>query len=102
MYCSKLIFSLSFFFGPPYRPGLLASISESLFSLGLSVEHVHTSLRRGKGGRLDFVSEIDCVATSYMDQEETREMVFNVGKLKQEHGLDICDIRVQRFRVQED
>lgn len=80
----------------------MASISESLFAVGLSVEHVHTSLRPGKGGRLDFVSEIDCVATAYMDQDEIREMVYNLGRLKELHDLDICDVRVQRLRVSED
>ena len=51
---------------------------------------------------MDFVSEIDCVATSYMDQEEIREMVFHLGKLKELHDLDVCDVRVQRLMVQED
>jgi sporulation-control protein spo0M len=78
---------------------MLASISEALFAQGLSVEHVHTSLRPGAGGRLDFVSEIDCVMTSYMDHEEIREMVYNLSKLKELHHLDICDVRVQRLMV---
>jgi len=51
---------------------------------------------------MDFVSEIDCVATSYMDQQEIREMVFHLGKLKELHDLDVCDVRVQRLMVQED
>ena len=81
---------------------MLASISEFLWAENLSVEHVHTSLRpsnRGDGS-MDFVSEIDCVATSYMDQEEIREMVFHLGKLKELHDLDVCDVRVQRLMVQ--
>jgi hypothetical protein len=76
---------------------LLASISESLFAAGLSVENVHTSLRRGKNGRFDFVLEADCVATRYMDQEHIEAMVHNLSLLKEEHSLDICDIRVQRI-----
>ena len=81
------------------RPGLLASIAEALFAVGLSVEHVHTSLRPGRDGRLDFVSEIDCVATSFMDQDEIREMVYNLSKLKETHNLEVCDVRVQRMSV---
>jgi hypothetical protein len=83
------------------RPGMLASISESIFAAGLSVENVHTALRRGKNGRLDFVCEADCVATSYMDHEHIEEMVRNLSLLKQQHDLDICDIRVQRLRLNE-
>ena len=97
-----IILTRSFYFPPSIRPGLLADISESLFAQGLSVEHVHTSLRPGKGGRLDFVSELDCVATSYMDRDEIREMVYNLGRLKELHQLEICDVRVQHLRTQED
>lgn len=77
---------------------MLASISESIFAAGLSIENVHTALRHGLNGRLDFVCEIDCVAVQYMDQEHLEEMVQSLNHLKQQHNLDICDIRVQRLR----
>jgi len=76
---------------------MLASIAESLVAAGLSVENIHTSLQRRKGGRIDFVCEADCVATSYMDHEDIQDMVHNLSLLKKRHNLDICDIRVQRF-----
>ena len=83
------------------RPGLLASISESVLAAGLSLENVHTALRRGKNGRLEFVCEADCVARIYMDQEHIEEMVRDLSMLKEEHNLDVCDIRVQRLKVKE-
>jgi hypothetical protein len=79
-------------------PGLLASISESILAVGLSIENVHTALRRGLNGRLEFVCEIDCVAVQYMDQDHLEEMVHSLNLLKQQHNLDTCDIRVQRLR----
>jgi len=66
------------------------------------VEHVHTSLRPGPGGRMDFVSELDCVGISYMDHDEIRAMVQSLGTLKELHNLDICDVRVQRLRIEGD
>lgn len=82
---------------------MLASIAEALFAVGLSIEHVHTSLHPlGDGAMMEFVSEIDCVATSYMDHEEVREVVFNLSKLKEMHNLNVCDVRVQRLRVTKD
>jgi len=34
-----------------------------------------------------------------MDQDEIREMVYNLGRLKELHDLDLCDVRVQRLSV---
>jgi predicted amino acid-binding ACT domain protein len=81
-------------------PGLLASISESILAVGLSIENVHTALRRGVNGRFDFVCEIDCVAVTYMDQEHLEEMVSSLNLLKERHNLEICDVRVQRLQRQ--
>lgn len=80
-------------------PGLLASISETIFDVGLSIENVHTALRRNPlhHERMDFVCEIDCVAINYMDQSHLEEMVHNLSLLKTQHQLDVCDIRVQRL-----
>ncbi len=80
-------------------PGLLASISETILAVGLSIENVHTAVRRNPlhHGRTDFVCEIDCVATNYMDQTHLEEMVHNLTLLKAQHQLDVCDVRVQRL-----
>jgi hypothetical protein len=87
---------------PDERPGLLASVAEAIVQAGLSVENVHTNLHRGKNGRVEFWCEADCVATQYMDQSDIESMVHNLSQLKQLHNLDICDVRVQRLRVQEE
>ena len=78
---------------------MLASISEAIFVGGLSIENVHTALRRNPlhHGRMDFVCEIDCVAINYMDQAHLEEMVHNLSLLKVQHQLDVCDVRVQRL-----
>jgi predicted amino acid-binding ACT domain protein len=83
-----------------YSPGLLASISESILAAGLSIENVHTALRRGVNGRFDFVCEIDCVAVTYMDREHLEEMVSSLNLLKERHNLEVCDVRVQRLQRQ--
>jgi hypothetical protein len=85
---------------PCESPGLLASISETICAVGLSIENVHTALRRNTlhNDRMDFVCEIDCVAINYMDQSHLKEMVHNLSVLKEQHQLDVCDIRVQRLQ----
>lgn len=75
---------------------MLASISESLEGAGLLIENVHTELKRGKGERIDFVVEANCVATRHMDMDEIQEMVTDLTLLKQSLDLEVCDIRVQR------
>jgi hypothetical protein len=82
------------------RIGLLASISESVAKADLSIENVHTAVRRGATGGREFVCELDCVATSYMDHDEIQAMVHNLSALKQEHNLAVCDIRMQRVTIE--
>eukprot|EP00527_Entomoneis_sp_CCMP2396_P003509 CAMPEP_0198151686 /NCGR_PEP_ID=MMETSP1443-20131203/56617_1 /TAXON_ID=186043 /ORGANISM="Entomoneis sp., Strain CCMP2396" /LENGTH=435 /DNA_ID=CAMNT_0043817441 /DNA_START=119 /DNA_END=1422 /DNA_ORIENTATION=- len=83
------------------KPGMLASISETLVSKGLSIETVSTNLqlhsRKGDGRpRHDFVIEADCVATRPLDQEHLESLVEDLNHLKQELQLDSVDVRVQR------
>lgn len=75
---------------------MLASISEVLTEAGLSVENVSTDLKRGKGGRLDFVVEADCVTTTHLDKEEIQKLVEDVQSLKKSLELDIADLRLQK------
>lgn len=75
---------------------MLASVAEAAHAAGLSVENVHTSLKR-KGNAVHFVLDMDCVTTQFMDHEEIRDMVHNLSLLKQRLDLDICDVRVQRM-----
>ena len=80
------------------RPGMLASIAESLVEAGLSVESVTTELQRhGSTDRSDFVVNADCVTTSYMDKEHIHGMVRDLESLKKTLELDVVDIRVQRL-----
>jgi hypothetical protein len=76
---------------------MLASISESLASKGLSIESIVTDVVVGKGGRHEFVVNADCIATSYMDHDTLSAMVADLGSLKQQLDLDIVDVRVQRL-----
>jgi hypothetical protein len=82
---------------------LLASISETIFNVGLSIENVHTAVRRNHlhSNRMDFVCEIDCVAINYIDQIQLEQMVHQLNLLKVQHHLDVCDIRVQRLQQQQ-
>jgi hypothetical protein len=79
---------------------MVASIAESLLAYDLSVEQVNTELRRGKGGRLEFSCEADCVANSYMDHDHIEAMVRDLSHLKEKLDLDIVDVRVQRLKVE--
>lgn len=80
------------------RPGMLASIAESLAGAGLSIESITTELQRhGHSERVDFVVNADCVTAKHMDQEHILHMVSDLESLKETLELDIVDIRVQRL-----
>jgi hypothetical protein len=92
MFYSRLSFSAF-----SCRPGLLATISESLADKGLSIESIVTDVQVGRNNRHEFVVNADCIATSYMDHETLSTMVADLGSLKQELKLDTFDVRVQRL-----
>lgn len=79
---------------------MLASISESIANADLSIENVHTAIRKGVSGGREFVAEIDCVSTSYMSQEAIQQMIHNLSALKEEHNLSVCDVRLQRLSIE--
>ena len=80
------------------RPGMLASVAESLAAAGLSIESVTTELQRhGHSDRVDFVVDADCVTTKHMDQEHILGMVSDLESLKKQLELDVVDVRVQRL-----
>lgn len=97
-----ILLSLTKLLSVSSRPGLLASIAESIADVGLSVENVHSAIRRGPDGRLDFVCEIDCVAPTYMDKEEIHAVLQILNAIKDQNDLDVCDIRIQRLPVEDE
>lgn len=83
----------------PRRPGMLALISEKLSSSGLSVEDMGTELRLNKSGRRDFVVNADVTTPVELDQEHVKEIVNNLGSLKETLSLDVVDVRVHRTKT---
>jgi len=79
------------------KRGMLAAISEKLTEEGLSLENVTTQLQDGADGRRDFIVEAECVTSTHMDQDRLVAMSTSLGSLKEELGLDLVDVRVQRF-----
>jgi glycine cleavage system regulatory protein len=101
-FTARLIAHTNSLFPPFYsasscRPGLLATISESLADKGLSIESIVTDVQVGKNNRHEFVVNADCIATSYMDHDTLSAMVTELGSLKQELDLNTFDVRVQRL-----
>jgi glycine cleavage system regulatory protein len=79
------------------RPGILASIAESLAEKGLSIESIVTDVQVGKNNRHDFVVNADCTASSYMDHDTLTAMVADIASLKQKLNIHTVDVRVQRL-----
>ena len=77
---------------------MLAAISQALYDRGLSIENITTDVVRRHGGRTDFIINADCTITQYMEQEELQALTEELSHLKQELGLDVADIRVQRLQ----
>jgi Tfp pilus assembly protein PilO len=94
---TNVTFRLSLSSSSSCRPGLLASISETLFDKGLSIESIVTDVQVGKNNRHEFVVNADCIATSYMDHDTLTAMVADIGSLKQKLGMHTVDVRVQRL-----
>ncbi|KAL7557490.1 hypothetical protein ACA910_019337 [Epithemia clementina (nom. ined.)] len=86
------------------RPGMLASISETLLAKGLSIETVTTDLHLNTSSRTqprrDFVIEADCVATKSLTSEELQSLVEDLSQIKTALTLDTVDVRVQRLPQQ--
>jgi glycine cleavage system regulatory protein len=81
------------------RPGMLASISETLVDSGLTIENITTELQRKKGAEEKvFVVTADCIATKRMEADDLHQMTTDLESLKEELGLDRVDIRVQRLK----
>jgi hypothetical protein len=76
---------------------MLAAISEALYKRGLSIENITTDVVRRKSGDFDFIINADCTITSYLDAEELLALTRDLSHLKEELGLDVADIRVQRL-----
>lgn len=79
------------------RPGILAKVAEQLATLGMSVENLTTELRQGKSGRRDFVVNADVITSQIMEEEELKEVINDIQKLKSTLNLDVLDVRVQRI-----
>lgn len=78
---------------------MLALISEKLSKSGLSVEDVATELRLNKSGRRDFVVNADVTSPVRLDQEQMKEIVQELGHLKDALDLDVVDVRVHRTKT---
>jgi hypothetical protein len=76
---------------------MLASITESLYAQGLSLESVTTELQKGADGAPEFVVHADCVATQPMDQTSILAMTSELNDLKHQLLLDVVDVRIQRL-----
>lgn len=63
----------------PDKPGMLAAIAEFVASRNMSIEDVTTEIRRGKGNRRDFVTNMDIVTVEKMDQDHLDAMVAEVS-----------------------
>lgn len=81
------------------RPGMLALISEKLSQSGLSVEEMGTELRLNKDGRRDFVVNADVTTPIELSQENLKEIVNELGSLKDSLALDVVDVRVIRRKI---
>ena len=76
------------------RPGMLATISERVANLGLSVDNITTELRMDKRrSRREFVVSCDAT-TARSDEESIDNAIHNISALKTDLGLDMLDIRV--------
>jgi len=87
------------------KPGMLASISETLNDKGLNIETVSTDLQLhgGRGDnrkRRDFVVEADCVAVRPLNDEHMEHLLKDLNHIKKELALDVVDVRVQRLSKQ--
>lgn len=78
----------------PDRPGMLASIAETLARRNMSIEDVTTEIRRGKSGQRDFVVNAEVVTTENMDEDHLNSFVAEFQVLKEELHLTVVDIRV--------
>lgn len=65
----------------PDKPGMLAAIAEFVASRNMSIEDVTTEIRRGKGNRRDFVTNMDVVTAEKMDQQHLDAMVAEVSRI---------------------
>jgi hypothetical protein len=79
---------------------MLALIAETLTERDIKLEKVTTEIRRGKDGQKNFVVEVDCTFSHYMDHEHVQQMVKELSALKPALELDILDVRVQRLKNQ--
>lgn len=76
------------------RPGMLATISERVANLGLSVDNITTELRMDKrNSRREFVVSCDAT-TAWSDEESIDNAIQDLSELKVDLGLDMLDIRV--------
>ena len=76
------------------RPGMLATISERVANLGLSVDNITTELRMDKRhSRREFVVSCDAT-TAWSDEESIDNAIQDISELKVDLGLDMLDIRV--------
>ena len=73
---------------------MLATISERVAKLGLSVDNITTELRMDKNrSRREFVVSCDAT-TARSDEESIQSAIHDISALKAELGLDVLDIRV--------
>ncbi|KAL3811060.1 hypothetical protein ACHAXA_004571 [Cyclostephanos tholiformis] len=52
-----------------FRPGMLASIAETIAQRNMSIEDITTEIRRGKNGQRDFVVNAEVITTEKMDED---------------------------------
>ena len=84
-----------------HRPGMLALISEQISQKGLAIEEVGTDLRLNKNGRRDFVVDANITSPIELDQEHLKEIVDDLGRLKDSLSLDVVDVRIHRQKTQQ-
>ena len=73
---------------------MLATISERVAKLGLSVDNITTELRMDKSrSRREFVVSCDAT-TARSDEESIDGAIHDISALKADLGLDVLDIRV--------
>lgn len=78
---------------------MLALISDTLSKKGFSVDDIGTELRLNNNGRRDFVVDANVTTPVELNYDQVKEIVNDLGSLKDTLSLDVVDVRVHRTKT---
>eukprot|EP00586_Coscinodiscus_wailesii_P015677 CAMPEP_0172499684 /NCGR_PEP_ID=MMETSP1066-20121228/129657_1 /TAXON_ID=671091 /ORGANISM="Coscinodiscus wailesii, Strain CCMP2513" /LENGTH=401 /DNA_ID=CAMNT_0013273565 /DNA_START=289 /DNA_END=1494 /DNA_ORIENTATION=+ len=83
------------------RPGMLATVAETVCGMGLNIENINTEIKGRQDGTPAFHITIDCCTSQDWDEQHRHDMIKVFKSLEKKLKLDTMDIQLVPLNLEE-